>query len=251
MMTPETIARLNAINRDFYATTAPEFSATRGRAWQGWVDALTHLPERPLHVLDVGCGNGRWALHLAEHNRLATYHGVDNNPTLLSHAQQALTEQIDVPFTLTQHDAIIDAGASLAQVTQGTTYDVVGLFGVIHHVPDRSHRRSFVQALAQHVAVGGFLIVASWRFMEFERFRARVVPWATYDAEHNTTLAQDTEENDVLLDWRRGERALRYCHYVDDEEHEALCRVTGLTTIVDYRADGSTHNLNRYTILRR
>jgi 2-polyprenyl-3-methyl-5-hydroxy-6-metoxy-1,4-benzoquinol methylase len=162
-MQPETIARLNTINRDFYATIASDFSATRGRAWQGWLDLLPYLPQRPLRVLDVGCGNGRWGVHLAENERLAHYHGIDNNPTLLAHAQDALM-QTGISAQFNEHDAIIDAGANLAQVTQDATYDVVGVFGVLHHVPSSQYRLAFMQALAQCVAQGGLLVVATWRF---------------------------------------------------------------------------------------
>jgi tRNA (uracil-5-)-methyltransferase TRM9 len=248
-MQPETIARLNTINRDFYATIASDFSATRGRAWQGWLDLLPYLPQRPLRVLDVGCGNGRWGVHLAENERLAHYHGIDNNATLLAHAQDALM-QTGISAQFNEHDAIIDAGANLAQVTQDATYDVVGVFGVLHHVPSSQYRLAFMQALAQCVAQGGLLVVATWRFWDFERFRARHIPWQAYDAEQGTQLASEVERGDYLLDWRRGERALRYCHHTDDAEQDALCQATGLTEIARYRADGQDNRANCYSVLR-
>ena len=86
---------------------------------------------------------------------------------------------------------------------------------------------------------GGCLALATWRFYERERFRKRIVPWPDDFA---------VERHDYLLDWRRGERALRYCHYIDDEEHAQLIEAAGLPVIDDYRADGG---LNRYTLLRR
>lgn len=250
------IAGLNAINRDFYATIADDFSATRGRAWQGWQDLLPHLPP-PRHddgwrVLDVGCGNGRWGVHLAQNGRLAHYDGIDNNATLLNHAQQSLAAHDGVGVRLIAHDAIINAGASLADTlaVPPAHYDVVGLFGVLHHVPDFQQRRALLQALAALVADGGVLVFAAWRFYDYERFRARLVDWAAYDAQHGTDYAHHVQTGDYLLDWRRGERALRYCHYVDDAEQDALCAATsGLREIVRYRADGQDNRANAYSVL--
>ncbi len=118
----------------------------------------------------------------------------------------------------------------------------MALFGVLHHVPGSEQRRAFMQTLAQRVAPGGYLAFAAWCFYEYERFRARIVPWPD-DLE--------VEPHDYLLDWRRGERALRYCHYVDETEHADLIAATGLTEITTYRADGRTNDINRYSLLRR
>ena len=99
-----------------------------------------------------------------------------------------------------------------------------------------------MRSAAESVLPGGTLVFAAWRFFEQERFRQRIVPW---------TADIDVEKHDYLLDWRRGERALRYCHYIDDDEHAQLIEATGLTVIDDYRADGAEGDLNRYTVLRK
>ncbi|MEW6579100.1 MAG: hypothetical protein AB1435_07890, partial [Chloroflexota bacterium] len=74
------------------------------------------------------------------------------------------------------------------------------------------------------------------------RFRQRILPWPP------DLVA---EPGDYLLDWRRGARAPRYCHYVDDAEHAALIAATGLRELATYRADGHTGDVNQYSILRR
>lgn len=235
-MDKQTRERLNQINRDFYATTATEFDATRGRAWAGWERLYKELDHPLRSVLDVGCGNGRFGVFLAEQQTQPfVYHGVDNSPQLLAFAQQTFTDYPQVDVQLTEQDVI------MGDLPDGR-YDLVALFGVIHHVPGFAERRAFMQALSERVADNGYLVFAAWRFYEQERFRSRIVDW---------DRAIAVEQHDYLLDWRRGERALRYCHYVDDEEHEALSRVTGLSIVTDYRADGSTNDLNRYTILRK
>jgi tRNA (uracil-5-)-methyltransferase TRM9 len=236
-MKQSTIDELNAINRRFYLTTAVDFDQTRGKAWAGWASLKDHL-KAPLSVLDVGCGNGRFGLFLAEELQGEIhYHGIDNNGLLLLYAHAALESLSNLKAELEETDII-------KQPLPDAEYDLVVLFGVIHHVPSAEKRKSFTMDLAKRVKTGGLLCFASWRFYEFERFRERLAPWP----EH---LAAEVEENDYLLDWRRGENALRYCHYVDDAEEQALIQATGLQLIAKYRADGENNAMNSYVLLRR
>jgi SAM-dependent methyltransferase len=232
-MNDATIERLNQINREFYRITAEDFAESRDQPWAGW-DALLPTLKPPLTVLDVGCGNGRFGLFLAGKfgGATLTYVGLDNNLALLDRARVAL-DGIDARL---EHRDILDNPPDTGE------YDLVGLFGVLHHIPGSEQRRNLMRALATRVAPGGMLAFAAWQFYEYARFRDRIVPWPD-DIE--------VERHDYLLDWRRGERALRYCHYVDDAEHADLIAATGLTEIATYRADGRTNDINRYSLLRR
>lgn len=228
--------RLNQINRAFYAAAASEFDATRGRAWPGWERLLDciQLPIRSL--LDVGCGNGRFALFLAERqSQPLTCCGVDSNRQLLDAARRRLAGHPHVQVQLIERDVI---GEDLP----AQPVDLVALFGLIHHVPGGDERLAFMARLSERVAVGGFFAFTAWRFVEQERFRRRIVDW------DDDIIV---EKHDYLLDWRRGGRFLRYCHYVDDEEHARLIESAGLNVLADYRADGASGDLNRYTILQR
>jgi SAM-dependent methyltransferase len=236
MMNDSTIERLNDINRAFYETTAQEFDQTRGTAWQGWVVLKDYL-SAPLSVLDIGCGNGRFGLFLAEtFSETITYHGIDNNSALLDFARIAFSDVPNLDATLSEKD-IITSG-----IDSSETYDLVALFGVIHHIPGYDNRQQFIKQIAPRVNPNGLLCFASWRFYEYERFRKRLMDWSD-DIE--------VEKHDYLLDWRRGERALRYCHYVDDDEQNALIEASSLKEIVTYRADGSDNRMNTYTLLKR
>jgi tRNA (uracil-5-)-methyltransferase TRM9 len=256
-MDDSTITRLNQINQAFYRITADEFDQTRGRPWPGWVAMLPHLEAlrdgrrdaagRPplLAVLDVGCGNGRLGAFLAESLPDAQLddHGMDADVALLAHARTALEpfRAASAPVIVTLH---LESRDIITAPPDSGLYDLVALFGVMHHIPGGEQRRTFIRALADRVAPGGLLAFACWRFHEYARFRERIVPWPDDLAEH-------VEEGDYLLDWRRGTRALRYCHHVGDAEHAALVVSSGLTPVATYRADGRTGDANRYTILKR
>jgi tRNA (uracil-5-)-methyltransferase TRM9 len=247
LMNAETIQRLNAINRRFYQITADEFDATRGQAWAGWQKLLPHV-SAPLHVLDVGCGNGRFGAFLAD--SLAgkiQYHGVDNSAALLAHARTDLAAYSHLAATLTELDII-------EQPLPAGVFDLVVLFGVLHHVPGAAQRHTLISTLAERVAPHGLLVFAAWRFYDYERFRQRIISWDAYNATASSAEqidASELEAGDWLLDWRRGERAFRYCHAVDDAEHARLIQASGLTEVVTYRADGVGDAMNQYSILRR
>ncbi|MCB9452792.1 MAG: class I SAM-dependent methyltransferase [Anaerolineaceae bacterium] len=234
-MDEQTIHRLNAINREFYRITAVEFDQTRGQSWPGWDQLLPYLAV-PLHVLDVGCGNGRFGVFLAEHlDGEITYRGVDNSPALLVAAGESLAAHPRLAAQLEIHDIL----SALPDTTQ---YDLIVLFGVLHHVPGTARRVALLRDLAGRLKPGGLLAFACWRFYEYSRFKERIQPWPD-----DLTV----EQHDYLLDWRRGAVALRYCHYVDDAEHAALTAATGLTEIVTFRADGFTGDVNRYSVLQK
>jgi SAM-dependent methyltransferase len=240
-MDEATITRLNDINRQFYATIAHDFDETRGKAWAGWDVLIQHIPTptTPHHVLDIGCGNGRFGTFLAEKwgiNNLI-YHGIDNNPALLAIAEQSLSAQA-VRHDLRLYDLVADA------TPFEPIYDLVVAFGVVHHIPSLAHRIATLKRWSEAVKHGGYLAFACWRFYEFDRFRERIRAW-------ESDLIDKVEAGDYLLDWRRGTTALRYCHYVDDAEHEALIRATTCRVIADYRADGFTNTVNRYSILTK
>lgn len=236
-MTPATIRRLNRINADFYAAIATDFDETRGTPWPGW-DGILPFCGGVQSLLDAGCGNGRFGAFLAEKlDRPLKYHGLDFSPALLEVARAALANEPRLTVRLTDRDMIEDGFVPGA-------YDLIGAFGLMHHIPGREYRRLFMRQMAALVTPGGVLAVAFWRFMDSERLRTRVQEWPD-------DLQNEVEANDYLLDWRRGGHALRYCHYHDDAEIDTLVMATGLREAARYRADGQDNTLNTYVILVR
>jgi SAM-dependent methyltransferase len=238
-----TIGALNEINRRFYETVAADFDVTRQRAWQGWervaefVGAGFKSAQSELRVLDAGCGNGRFGVFLAERlgKERLRYVGIDSSAALLDRARTSL-DGIDAHFE--QRDLLEQPLDELFG-----QFGLVALFGVLHHIPGADPRLALLRSLAARVAPGGLLIFTEWRFLDEPRFRERIVPWNAVPWGENMQV----EHGDYLLDWRRGETALRYCHHVDDAEHARLVAATGLALIAEYRADAA----NLYAVLRK
>ena len=220
--------RLNRLNRLFYETTAEQFDLLRRGSWPGWHRLLAYLPTGRLTVLDVGCGNGRFGKFLMQQRGEIDYYGLDNNAVLLDYTQESM------PDARLELRDIVEQPLTSADFSQ--KFDLVVLFGVLHHIPERKRRRDLVQTLGKLVKPGGIFAFTCWRFFEYERFRSRLRP-------------VDLEPHDYLLDWRRGEPTMRYCHFIDNAEHEELVAASALTEIARFRSDGETGDVNCYSVL--
>jgi tRNA (uracil-5-)-methyltransferase TRM9 len=252
-MRSETIHALNEINRRFYARAGEEFSVSRANPWSGWHRVLDLMdrcrpPGRALRILDVGCGDGRFASFLATSpGREFSYLGVDRSLEMVSAARGRLQDLGHGDLLL----ANLTATRALP-LTRGE-FDFIVAFGVLHHIPGFANRHRLLENLSRHLAPGGWLVVTVWRFLLFERFRERVVPWPDYRGENGATVdPSDLESGDCLLAWGGADRGLcRYCHFVDDNETERLLASLPLEVEATYEADGEGDRLNRYLVLTR
>jgi SAM-dependent methyltransferase len=253
-MDEKTIRALNAINRSFYREAAAEFSATRRDPWPGWerLPPLIeeHLPERDLQVLDVGCGNGRFAAFLAgalpERSASLRYCGIDASGPLLGAARARA-----LPFAELETRLADVVETPIEDLLGPRRFSLIAVFGVLHHVASERRRHRLLRSLAARLESGGLLALAFWRFETSERFRGKLRPWGEFNAvaREPIDLAQ-LEAGDRLLPWGEGGRAVRYCHFAEEEETRRLVRATSLKVAATYTADGREGNLNRYFVLR-
>jgi SAM-dependent methyltransferase len=247
-MDQATRARLNALNRRFYAEHAAAFSQTRGRPWPGFMRALAQTAAvlatqaagaARVRVLDMGCGNGRLITALRTRFGAAfEYVGVDASEPLLAIARERHPDPqlrfVRADFVADPPDAVLPAGP----------FELCALFGLLHHVPDEAARAELLRAAAARLAPGGVLAFTLWRFDaegDLERRRARA---PSLSAE----LAQlQLDAGDYLL--RFGDHAVRYCHLCDDAEAERLRAAAGLPLLDRFRADGAGGRQNDYILL--
>lgn len=248
-MKRETVLALNALNQAFYEAIAPEWSESRRHPWPGFEKVLELLRERSVattqRILDVGSGDGRFAEFL-QARKAATERfevlGIDASERLLAHATarglpDARFERIDF---------LLDESA----LPPGP-FELVAVFGVLHHVPSFERRHQLLVRLAQRVAAGGVLALTFWRLDRDPRFAARVRSVADYNRTAAEPIdAADLEPGDTLLSWG-DQPALRYCHFPDAHETNALIAATGLRVIARFVADGRGNTLNEYVVLAR
>lgn len=238
---------LNALNAAFYAAEASEFSETRTHPWAGFTRVLKHVTSSAPSVLDIGCGNGRLLQVLrTRFDEGLRYVGFDASQPLLALARQRYHET----------DARFERGDFVqqdpAQVLPAGEYDLVTIFAVLHHVPQERRRLALLRAAAARLAPGGVLAFTLWRYDRDPRFAARCVPPAQAQLVTGLTLRdEDLEVGDYLLRWGTGERALRYCHFVDEDELGRLLSGLDLTLVERFKADGAGDAMNDYLVLHR
>ncbi|MYB20699.1 MAG: methyltransferase domain-containing protein [Holophagales bacterium] len=266
MNTP-TQAALRRINRDFYSRHAADFDRTRHPGgWPGWrrvVQTTAQPTNRPLRVLDLGCGNGRFALFLQHNPELLShgrfiYDGIDLSSELIDHARVATASLDHIRF---RTDDIENCALDEA------TCDLVTLFGVLHHIPGFDTRRRTLERAASAVAPGGLLALTCWQFADDPGLERRRLDWASEAGVDPAEL----EPGDHLLRWgpgdtegrrqsrRRSSRGLgrqgvgrpahqarRYCHHADELELERLVEGFPLTEVARYRSDGPGGRQNLY-----
>ena len=246
-----TVRALAEINRAFYRDASAEFGATREAPWAGWerllprIEALRAADD--FTVLDVGCGNGRFAAFLDARGAACRYLGVDASAPLIEDARARRLACVDARFET--RDFL--PPADLAALPPGP-FGLITLFGVLHHVPGAAQRRALLARLGTALRPGGLLALTAWQFAAFRRFRARVQPWDEY----NRGAAEPVDEGqldrgDHLLRWGDGDPPrVRYCHFADDSELDGLLEALPLTCEDRYAADGRGGKLNRYLVLR-
>jgi SAM-dependent methyltransferase len=255
--------RLNAINRKFYASIADEFSASRRHAWPGFERVVRCVKSRvqdaaaqasgdapsaaALRVLDVGAGDGRFGAYLREawDGRL-DYLGLDSSRELLAHAQR---RALGPDFRFAEVD-FIEAPPSAA-LPHGP-FDLIALFGVLHHVPGQQTRSELLSELAHRISVHGLLALTFWRLPEDPRFATRSLPFSRLDSTSEPAIAEgQLEAGDTLLRWGTADAPPRYCHFPNAVETDALLAATGLRVIDRFRSDGRAERLNEYALLAR
>ncbi len=245
-----------SLNREFYERVAPHFDATR----QGWTPGLCailpHLralgKEKPA-VLDVGCGNGRFARLLAHEGTAASYTGVDGNGALLQLGWKATRDLagVDCHFVRADladprwQDALTgrrEEGAGSSATTERPQYDVVLCLATMQHLPGYALRLRLLRDICRLSA--GPVILSFWQFLSSERFRSKLI-----EPEEAGVDSSALEPRDAFLPWRQGVEAVRYVHQVDEAELRQLAADADMSVVRVFRADGMEDNLNLYAVL--
>ena len=232
--------KLLALNREFYATFARPFAASRPVSDPALTGILPYIPQRA-RVLDVGCGNGRMARLLDRERPGVIYLGVDAVPALVTVARA----QVDRLTAISAEFRVADVAQPgwVGSVT-GAPFDCAMALAVLHHIPGFDLRVQVLRDVASVVALGGCVILSNWQFLDNARMRRKLVDWAEVGIAEGTL-----EPGDYLLDWKRGGRGLRYCHLVDGAEVDRLAAESGLCVRETFRAGGREGNLSLFAIL--
>lgn len=254
MMNETTQRHLLALNRRFYIKVASAFHQTR----IPWSSGLLHLldllpnprPGRQLSVLDVGCGNGRFAHILDSKKKPFIYWGIDSGSSLLTLAGEhthllnhgkAHFSQVD----LSEPAWSTPLSKTVTEIETQTSvpFDFVLCTATLQHLPGYAMRLQAVREMAK--LTRDMIVLSGWQFLESERMQKKLLDWETVGLS-----ADDVEPGDALLPWKQGGYSVRYVHQIDKNEMAQLAKDAGLSIVNTFRADGR-ENLNLYVICQR
>lgn len=248
-MQKSTIQTLNSINKKFYDDIAQDFSQSREHFWPGWQKLSPYITslaqtKNKLTILDLGCGNGRFADFLRSQfpEMNWEYIGIDSNNSLLSIARDTY-QNTHIQFL---NKDIVESLNQEKDFLDDITYDVIVGFGVLHHIPSKKLREAFLTEINKHLHTNGIACVTIWRFMDIDRLEKKKVSPETVAIKEN-----ELEENDYFISWKRGTTAYRYCHYTDEVEQSELITAARFSLKKSFLADGREGEGNNYLILEK
>ncbi len=248
----ETIVHaLLEINRRFYQDYAEPFAATRRRIQDGVRQAVTDLPDG--RYLDLGCGSGAlaefWLRPRSDGStRQGLYLGVDFSAGLLAEARAGLPERLPEELGIAFHQRDLMA-AGWQENLEGTPFDGIMAFAVMHHLPGRDNQVDFVSRVRSLIKPGGYFILSVWQIQNSPKLLSRRQPW---EAAGLSEL--QVEEGDILLDWRQSSKGspqsagLRYVHLFTEDDLRAMAESTGWHVVSSSYHDGHTGNLGLYQV---
>ncbi len=237
-----TIHKIIDLNNQFYQKVGKDFDTTRQYYWYGWEKVGKILKTefiKPISVLDLACGNGRFGDFLIEKKiDVSKYVGMDASKILLSKARESI---VDPRYKFLEKDLLSD------DFSISEKFDLITMFGFIHHLPSEKFRLEFLQKCVDSLNSGGILVVTFW-----SKFNRR----GSKQFEELSPLAQEIyphfEKGDYFFGWDNLPEVERYCHLFENEEVAELAKkLNGVEVIDQYRSDGKRTPDNIYLVLRK
>ncbi len=209
---------------DTYDEIADDFDPTRPHPWPETVEFVKTLP-KGISILDLGCGNGRNSVFLAE--QVFQVVGIDFSINMLKIATQKSTEiENENRLTFIQGDI-------MELPFRSSTFDAALFIAALHHIPNESYRVRALEELYRSLKSGAKVLISVWafdqpRFQEvlMEQVVAGDEPFEPEKrAENEPEAVPGGSIGDVYVPWTRKDGSVfkRFYHlFTEDELRELL-----------------------------
>jgi len=197
-------------------------------------------------LLDLGCGDARVGRYLRETKLTPEpilYVGVDNCPQLLSVDPPEPGGSLRPPVHL--HEADLGVSGWSRCLGRAARFDVVVSFSALHHIPGEDLRLQLLKEIRTVLKPGGHFICSVWQVFGSPRLQRKIQPWGEAGLK-----AEDVDNYDLLMDWQRDGRGLRYVHHFPETELCGLLRDAGFEVDTTFYSDGESGKMGLYVISR-
>ncbi|GAB4147412.1 MAG: hypothetical protein OHK0017_09100 [Patescibacteria group bacterium] len=275
-MKNETAKKLIALNQKFYDEIGQYWNNSSDYVWEGWDllflnqvlpqmhRELSKAENQTYSILDLGCGNGRFGdyawqqfQHLAKSKSLESgmmsFVGIDFSDFYkqLFTAKFNKKSKKGLIADFIQSDLILTDWTQEPKI-QTNKFDLVTLFGLMHHVPGYQNKVNLIRRSASVLKLGGIICFTTWQFLLEKRLVKRIV--SKFSEEYSSILNQleisddELDKSDYILDWIKKEKGYRFSHFISNQEAEQIISEAGLKILMEYPADGRFSQTNRYYI---
>jgi SAM-dependent methyltransferase len=154
-------------------------------------DEIRSRFDRPIAILDLGCGDVAPMLPLLRELPVARYVGVDESEAALAIAADRLR-----PWGISTHLLRRDLRAAITELTE--QFDVIVASFALHHLADPADKRATFAACRHLLEPGGFIAIIDVFLAENESREAYLDRWIEYADGHYAAL--QPEEKRLLFD---------------------------------------------------
>ncbi|MFN7160160.1 MAG: class I SAM-dependent methyltransferase [Candidatus Gracilibacteria bacterium] len=159
---------LEESTKNAYNMYASKFAETRnGKVhWEEFEVLIPLLAKKPLNVLDIGCGSGRFFSYLEKHADISHYTGIDYSTELLKEAKVKAGFRDKLEW--------IEGDMLNFKVEEGK-YDLIVLIASFHHLLNPEEHKLFLKKLYDSLKPEGILFMTNWNLLELPFYADRQI----------------------------------------------------------------------------
>ena len=198
-----------------YGNIAESFSSTRHYIGREFTTFLPYLQDAK-HILDLGCGNGRFMRFLEKEKLKATYIGIDNAQSFIDICKKEFPhhtfqegDQLNIPLSDEKQDLIINIRA-------------------FHHLPSKKYRLVALKEMRRVLKSKGILIVTVWNLWQLKYWKQlclailrSIISFGSY------------AYNDTFIPWQQDHK--RYYHAFTKGELRTIVQKGGFSILQEYK----------------